>query len=93
MDDRELEACGGGTQEVKESHSLLDSNPACVFKNSWNCGIFWASVGTHIEAIRYSSCDSAVDLCAEVERDEQICRSGAVESIQHACLSGWKRGD
>ena len=81
------------TQEVKRSHSLLDSNPACVLRNSWNCGIFWGSLGTHIEAMRYSSCDSAVDLCAEVERDEHICGPGVVESIQHAGLSGWKRGD
>jgi len=25
-------------QGIEDSHSLLDSNPACDFKNSWNCG-------------------------------------------------------
>jgi len=67
---------GGVTHGIEDSHSLLDSNPACDFKNSWNCGDLWASSGTHIEAMRYSSCDSAVDLWADVVRDEHICEAG-----------------
>ena len=85
--------CGGVTQGTEGSHSLLDSNPVCDFKNSWNCGVLWASFGTHTEAMRYSSCDSAVDLWADVVRDEHICGPGAVETTQYAHLSNWKRGN
>ena len=85
--------CGGVGQGVEGSHSLFDSNPACVFKNSWNCGVPWASLGMHIEAIRYSSCDSAVDRWAGFERDEHICGPRAMKSTQYAYLSSWERGD
>lgn len=78
---------------VRRSYSLLDSNPACDFKNSWNCGDVWASLGTHIEAMKYSSCDNAVDLCAEVVRDEHICIYEIIKSTQHWYLFRKMRGD
>ena len=52
----------------------MDSKPTCDFKNSWKRGVSWAFLGTHTEAMRYSSRDSAVDLWAEVVRDEHIYR-------------------
>ena len=56
-----------------KSRSLLDSNLAWEIRNSWNFCVLWASLGTHIEARRYSSCDKAVDLRVEIVRDEHIC--------------------
>ena len=63
--------CGRVIQGI---HSLLDSKPAWDFRNSWKRGVSWAFLGTHTEAMRYSSRDSAVDLWAEVVRDEHICK-------------------
>ena len=42
--------------------------------------------------MRYSSCDNAVDLWADVVRDEHIYRPAVIESTQHPYLQLEARG-
>jgi hypothetical protein len=45
-----------------------------------------------MDAMRYSSCDSTVDLWEEVVRDEHICISGVNNPTQCACLFSKSEG-